>query len=180
MATAKERQVTIPIRVTVPESAMESMVRGRETPEEAVQRNAQALLAQSIGGGVMLSGTDISAMEQITGVQVQTGADAIAAINQGAPLKDGKHRFTVTIDQALIAPIQQYCEVAGVAPDDLVSQVWSLCVTEGLLLSLQPLGGSFHASMEDRFWMDEFMGKRIYTLADVSQKVRTALQPVEV
>lgn len=174
-----QKMLTYSVRVTLPESDVELLARGAKgTAEEELQRQAQSLLKQRASGGVMLSCHDVDTIAGLTGVRIRTAQEAIDAINAGAPLKDGKGKAILTIDPAFMPPLEEYCRVTGMTLDQFITQVWNLCVSQGYLFSVHVPDGNLYATHEDRQFLDEFMGTRAYTLADVVARMKGTLHPV--
>lgn len=175
MATIREKTQILPLRLELDEAVVRKIAPGSASPEDQLSRLASQFLKMHADGGVMLRAQDIDAVQQTTGVNIRVGSDVVKALNQPTtPRKDGALQVVVSIDPSYEAPLNEIATTTGMSVDELVNRSFNYGVAQGFLLNLPDLD-LMAVTTSDHEWMDNFMGKRAYSLAEVLDKVRAAL-----
>lgn len=165
----------MPLRLELDAAVVSKIAPNAAAPEEPLSRLASQFLKMHADGGVMLRAQDIDAVQQVTGVDIRVGSDVVKALNQPTtPRKDGALQVVVSVDPSYEAPLNDIAVTTGMSIEELVNRSFNYGVAQGFLMSL-PDVDLMGVTTADREWMDAFMGKRAYSLAEVLDKARVAL-----
>lgn len=165
-----EVQLNLGVRLNEDELKALVAAHGRSAPASL----AQWFLKQVCAGGMALEAKDVAYLNSIIPGGFRSASTLIEQVEKAVRRERGQHTFTLSIDPALMPPIKEWIESAGISLDQFMQDNFQLMMSNGFLFHMQPTGGVLNLSASDRETIGKVIGKdpKEYTGEDVVEFFR--------
>lgn len=147
---------------------------GVEDPTPKLVAWAKHFYANLAGGGILLSGSDVRRIEEVTGTDVVNGRTVVEIAQKAVGKEDGKHTFKVQLDPVWIGPATETAHAQGVELQFLIESALNEMVENSWLYSWAPDGGAARFSKTEWAEVQSIVGKKDVFGRDVLAALRAA------
>ena len=167
-----------PAEATVQSGVVEKLVSVTltESDYQAIQNTkqdfaavAQYLMEQFARGGAMVPADQITYLSDLTHIPIY-GADDLVEIVENTARRnspDGTLRVNVDVDPAFAPALEERAYMQGRTPQEIMTEVCTLVLTNGWLYDLQTSGGTIPLLEDQRIALEKAIGKAPITSVDL-------------
>lgn len=171
---AQQKRVTVPITINISEESFKVLSgEFKNTPvAEALGSRCGQFVEAWSGGGVLLSPSDVTAVQTNYGKPVSGPRDVVKATEQAGDRNDGRSVFSFTIDPAYEGPLMERANEVGRTPGELMSDAIQYALEQEWIYSLQCDGVRHIFNQQQQEFFAEFTGRRDFSVRDIETACR--------